>query len=239
MRRITTGTVTIVTVFMLWLAAAGGSASAASAPSSSVVRNGDSIQSSNAGYAVNDCECGFTWNGAPHSFSARWVEPKVVPRGYFDEYATFYVGFLDNFQDNSFPAPQVGTEADNIGGHAHYYAWYYNSCVGVFGSRIKLRKRTVRPGDHMSASGTVRSPDQNLYTLRLTDVRHRRHQSPLRWTQIIRLGNNGSCGTSTGVAAGVSLPGYGRGLLSDFGTVHFTDVKLNGAVLGNGLALSR
>jgi len=75
----------------------------------------------------------------------------------------------------------------------------------------------------------------NLHsTLKLTDVRFRKHLPPLTWTFTKHLKGGDSDNRSFSwddVAVGVSEPD--QRLVSDFGTVHFTRVKVNGAVIGS------
>jgi hypothetical protein len=70
------------------------------------------------------------------------------------------------------------------------------------------------------------APDEH-FTLRLTDVRYRKHRTPVKWTFVKHISGAGAMG----VAVSVTKPD--QRLLSDFGTVHFTGVKLNGAVIGS------
>lgn len=83
--------------------------------------------------------------------TASWIEPRVIPRGKQDEYASMFAGF-DNSDDTGLAPPccngapgsaQVGSEADSIGGRASYYAWY-SPADGGFG-RVVIKK-SVRPG---------------------------------------------------------------------------------------------
>ena len=155
--------------------------------------------------------------------TANWTEPKATVHGYHDRYASFSVGFTTS------GGLQGGTNADSIGGVPHYYAWYINQRTGV----TTVFRNPVRPGDHLSILITVRKTSiYNLRaTLRLTDVRHRRHQRPLRWTRSVHL-NNADYGIAS-IAGVAPNDGSSTGPLTDFHRVYFTDVKINGRVVGS------
>jgi Peptidase A4 family len=173
------------------------------------------------------------------SVSARWTQPTVTPHGFHDAYSEVFVGMNDV---NGAGAgveqwmPQVGTEADSIGGHARYYAWYtppHGANCGVNCRQFRFAS-TVRPGDHLAASISVPRPFSDHFTIKLTDVRHRRHLPPLRWTRTIRFTDSSaaeveyaSAGVSTPQNSEVAVP------LTDFGTVRFSSVLVNGAVIGS------
>jgi hypothetical protein len=96
---------------------------------------------------------------------------------------------------------------------------------------------SVRPGDHLSASDSASGPLEDHFTLKLTDIRYRKNQSPLRWTKTVHLNASAQpVGEIDGIVAGVAAPPSptdGPNLLADFGSVHFTGVTLNDQVLGS------
>lgn len=208
------------------LTALSGSASAATEP-----------QGAEAGYQAMSADIGVS----VHSVTASWIEPRVTPRGKQDEYASMFAGF-DNSEDAGLAPPccngapgsaQVGTDADSLGGHAKYYAWY-SPANGGFG-RVDIKK-SVLPGDHMSASVTTGGSLGLNAALKLTDVRYRAHKKPLTWTVVIRTGNAYNLNQAQGAVFGLASPPLatgGNSLLADVGTVHFTNVNVNGHAIGS------
>jgi hypothetical protein len=208
------------------LAALSGTASAAT-----------EAQGTEAGYQAMTADIG----ASIRTVTASWVEPKVIPRGKQDEYASMFAGF-DNSADTGLAPPcctgapgsaQVGTDADSLGGRASYYAWY-SPANGGFG-RVIIKK-SVRPGDHMSASVTAGGAVGLNDTLKLTDVRYRAHRKPLAWTVVIRTGDSYNLNQAQGAVFGLAPPPLatgGNSLLADVGTVRFTDVTINGHVIGS------
>ena len=61
-----------------------------------------------------------------HRLSANWTEPRIRVHGYHDSHATILLGYNDDIIGDVFNTemPQIGTEADSVGGVPHYYAWY-------------------------------------------------------------------------------------------------------------------
>lgn len=217
MKKIIAGAVTIGATAALGLA--GGVASASSAPSAPA--NSQWL----AGYTADHDNTGINEN----RITANWIEPKVIPHGYHDAYAAFLVGFTNGGGLDP-TMPQIGTEADSIGGKPRYYAWYSPQPGGLCGqncSRVAFRN-SVRPGDRMSASVVVRGPLRDHLTLKLADVRYRKHRQPLRWRRTVRINE---ILDSVGITVAIASPGLMR--LADFRTVHFKGVKLNGQVIGS------
>jgi hypothetical protein len=208
------------------LAALSGSASAATEASGA-----------EAGYQAMSSDIG----ASVDAVTASWIEPRVTPRGRQDEYASMFAGF-DNASDAGLAPPccdgapgsaQVGTDADSIGGRAKYYAWY-SPADGGFG-RVVIKK-SVRPGDHLSATVTTGGSLGTNYAMKLRDVRYRRHKKPLTWTVVIRTGSSWNLNQAGGAVVGLASPPLatgGNSLLADVGTVHFTNVTVNGHAIGS------
>jgi hypothetical protein len=118
----------------LSLAGFSAPAGAAAAPHS------DPSSPFNAGYSVG---------GATDKIAANWTEPRVTVHGYHNSHATILIGYLDINDGNIIfdPAmPQIGTDADSIGGVPHYYAWYSGLTEGD-GNHYRHRlSNSVRPG---------------------------------------------------------------------------------------------
>ena len=162
------------------------------------------------------------WSGyAAHSrtyrsISASWVEPTGHCRGSGRKYSSFWVG-LDGYNSNSKTVEQTGSEVDCVGSSPRYFAWYemYPAFPVNFGNR-------VRPGDHLT--GSVTHTGGSSYTLVLKDTTqhwsHTVHKS-------LRAKNSSAevIAEAPSTTAGV-LP------LADFGTVHFSNAKVNGSAMG-------
>jgi hypothetical protein len=171
-------------------------------------------------------------NAPIHSVSASWIEPRVRVHGYHDSHATFLVGYDGDITGDVFNTnmPQIGTEADSVGGLPRYYAWYSPGRSNGDGGYYRQTLRySVRPGDRMAAvvtSVNLRS------TVKLTDVRPRKHRRPLTSTFTKRFKESeGNIFSWNDIVVGVTKPDLR--LVSDFGTVYFTGVKVNGAVIGS------
>jgi hypothetical protein len=187
-----------------------------------------------AGYGVQNI-------GAPEvtvrSAVASWIEPMAIPRGYHDAYSVAYLGFNDIYNDGAeYNEPQLGTEANTIGGKTQYFAWYSppsralmctadNDCQPV-----RLRE-SVLPGDHMATSISCKG---TRFTLKITDVRYRKHHAPERWTRTIRLYDSDArpAGMSVGVSWLVDSAGDVQPL-AEFSAIHFAHVDVDGYVIGS------
>jgi Peptidase A4 family len=179
-----------------------------------------------SGYAFGVYD-GYIW---PHSITARWTEPRIAVHGYRDAYSTVFTGFGDDNANAgssglSSSVPQIGTEADSVGGHTQYYAWYTTGpSTGIAWSPVRMH-HVVRPGDHMAASAVVSGPLRDHFTLKITDT-----SSHGKWTTTKHIMNDYE---PSGVSAGVTDPRYGLNLLANFGRVKFRNVTVNGRVLGS------
>jgi len=217
-------------VLPLAAATAVGAGAASAATGQDPPLNGDF-----AGYQVGGEGSGFV----VHSATARWVQPKATPHGFRNRYSEAVVGLNDPDgpgvqQDMA----QVGTEADSIGGKPRYYAWYTPrngglTCAGAGNCQQVRFKNSVKPGDHLSASISVRgsqTTDAHV-TMTLTDTRYRRHLPPLRWTHTVRFTQNTEI---EGTTIGASIPDNSGDIvpLADFGTVRFNSATVNGEVIG-------
>jgi Peptidase A4 family len=176
-----------------------------------------------------------------HSVAARWTQPKATPRNFHNAYSEALVG-LNTINGTGAGVqqamPQVGTEANSIGGKPQYYAWYTPPKGGagcaVDGDCTQVRfSNVVKPGDHMSASITVTGSDHDRFTIKLTDSRSRRHRRPLRWTRTVRFTESfASYPELATVGVGAPQNSEEAVLLADFGTVKFTSAQVNGVVIG-------
>jgi hypothetical protein len=169
-------------------------------------------ESSNwSGYAVTG------GNGAFHSVSANWTQPKATCSGSGDKYAAFWVG-LDGFTSDS--VEQTGSDSDCAGSTPDYYGWYE-----MYPANPVYFTNTVKPGDSFSASVTFSGTE--TYTLVLTD-----HTQG--WTKTITKSSSGDARSSAEViteapcctASGGILP------LANFGTIHYTGSSANGSSMG-------
>ncbi len=164
---------------------------------------------------------GFNWSGYAvhggtyHSVSASWTEPYAHATG-TRHMSSFWVG-LDGWGDNT--VEQIGTEANIVNGRAVYYAWY--EFCPAYQVEIKV---PVAPGDHLSASAKVTGGTH--YTLKLTDYTQ-------GWTSTARSTRYGLANESAEVIA--EATSY-RGViqsLTNFGTVRFTNAKVDGSAIGD------
>jgi hypothetical protein len=90
-----------------------------------------------------------------------WVEPKIRCEGASHRYSAFWVG-LGGFTRSARALEQIGTEADCADGHTSSYAWFELLPAGEVTLQL-----SVRPGDHIAASVTVRG---KAVTLHLHDL---------------------------------------------------------------------
>jgi hypothetical protein len=180
---------------------------------------GDAGQGSaaNAAALASQNWAGYVSAGNPGTFtsvSASWAQPAVTCTA-ADTFASFWAG-LDG--DGTATVEQTGTEADCDAGTASYQGWFE-----MFPNAPVFYDNPVRPGDAMSAS--VGAHGGGAFTLTLTDATE-------GWTQAT---NQSSDTAQLGSAEVIAeAPSDGTVLpLSDFGTVHFTDVTADDAPVGN------
>jgi hypothetical protein len=145
------------------------------------------------------------------SVSAGWVQP-AVQCGTRTTYASFWVG-LDGLGSNT--TEQTGTVAQCSGGHATYAGW-----VQFYPSPPKYFSATVKPGDVMTASvgeaGGVFTTNLHNATRTWTGVAHRTTSALRRSAEVIAEAPSDQSGV---------LP------LANFGTVKFTNARINGRVI--------
>lgn len=161
------------------------------------------------GYAV----CGRNFGGV----SARWTVPAAHGGG--NKKAAFWVG-LGGLGSNTTLA-QDGTESNVVNGKAVYTAWWeFVPSPPVFLSRVKY---PVHAGDVMHAAVTVTNGDHYHYKLEDygTGGKHRKWS----WTfeETIPGGTHAS--------AEVIAEDTGQGPLTNFGSVTFSHVAVDGNVM--------
>jgi hypothetical protein len=152
--------------------------------------------------------------GSFTSVSASWTEPAVTCSG-GQTFAAFWAG-LDG--DGTPTVEQTGTEADCTGTTASYSGWYE-----LFPNAPVFFDNPVQPGDQLTAS--VVSDGSGVFTLTLTDATADWQQSIQQSAPDAELG-------SAEIIAEAPSDGQQILPLSDFGTVNFTNVTINGQPLG-------
>jgi hypothetical protein len=172
------------------------------------------VSSSNwAGYAATGGAGSFT------SVSARWTQPTASCAG-GSQYAAFWVG-LDGYTSTT--VEQIGTEADCTGPGPQtpqYYAWYE-----VYPGAGVNFANPVSPGD--TFTGTVTSQGNDKFRLVLEDTTQ-------GWTQTINTTQTGAdLSSAEAIAEAPSNTSGGSSVLplTDFGSVNFTGVTVNGTSL--------
>jgi hypothetical protein len=160
------------------------------------------------------------WSGyAAHSkkytkVSSSWVEPTAhCPGG--SQFSSFWVG-LDGF--NSGTVEQTGTEVDCRNGSPTYFGWYE-----MFPAFPVNFSNTVRPGDHFTGSVTFNGSGH--FTLVLKDVTR-------GWSHTIHKTLSSAARSSAEVIAEAPSSSGGVLPLANFGTVHFSNSKVDGSNLG-------
>jgi hypothetical protein len=152
--------------------------------------------------------------GSFTSVSASWTEPAVTCSG-GQTFSAFWAG-LDG--DGTPTVEQTGTEADCTGATASYSGWYE-----LFPNAPVFFDNPVQPGDQLSAS--VVSDGSGVFTLTLTDA-------TAGWNQTIQQSAPDAELGSAEIIAEAPSDGQQILPLSDFGTVNFTNVTVNGQPLG-------
>jgi len=162
------------------------------------------------------------WSGfAAHSkkynkISASWVEPTAHCSGSGSQFSSFWVG-LDGF--NSGTVEQTGTEVDCRSGSPRYFGWYE-----MFPAFPVNFSNTVRPGDHFTGSVTFNGSGH--FTLVLKDTTR-------GWSHTVHKTLSGAARSSAEVIAEAPSSSGGVLPLANFGTVHFSNSKVDGSKLGS------
>jgi hypothetical protein len=160
------------------------------------------------------------WTGyAAHAktykkISASWVEPTAHCTG-SPTFSSFWVG-LDGY--NSQSVEQTGSEVDCRSGGAKYYAWYE-----MFPAFPVNFSSPVHPGDHFT--GSVTFTGTGHYTLVLKDTTQ-------GWSHTVHKTRTGAQHSSAEVIAEAPSSSSGILPLTNFGTAHFSNAKVNGTAMG-------
>lgn len=160
------------------------------------------------------------WSGyAAHArsykkISASWVQPTAHCTA-SRTFSSFWVG-LDGYNSNS--VEQTGSEADCSSGHAKYSGWYemYPAFPVNFSN-------PVHPGDHFT--GSVTFTGSGHYTLVLKDITR-------GWSHTVHKTRTGAQHSSAEVIAEAPSSSGGVLPLTNFGTAHFSNAKVNGVAMG-------
>jgi hypothetical protein len=91
-----------------------------------------------------------------------WVVPEVALTE-SDTYSSVWVG-IGGFGEGSLI--QTGTEQECIGGLFNYYAWY----EFLPNRAVRIQNFTVTPGDKIVASITLTSPNENVWTVTISNL---------------------------------------------------------------------
>ena len=158
---------------------------------------------------------GYAEPGSFASIGGSWTVPAVAATAGATTYASTWIG-IDGFANRDLI--QTGTESDVIGGVVHYDAWWEI----LPAAERAIRRFTVQPGDHMTASIV--------------------HTAGARWSITL---TDTTSGASFGVTRHYKGPGasaewiqerpqVGRTLatLSAYGSTVFTGLSANGTAPG-------
>ncbi|MER6384192.1 G1 family glutamic endopeptidase [Streptomyces sp. NPDC001250] len=155
-------------------------------------------------------------SGTYKSVASSWIQPAVKCDSH-DSYSSYWVG-LDGYRNKALE--QTGTEADCIGGKAHYGAWWE-----VIPAAESPYSVTVAPGDHLTAS--VKDNGDGTFTMMLSD-------STQGWTRATtHAGSAGYQDSSAEVIAEATTANGSIASLPDFGSVDFSDSQANGTTFGS------
>jgi Peptidase A4 family len=154
-------------------------------------------------------------NGRYTSVSANWKQPTASCTSQ-TTYSSFWVG-LDG--DGSSTVEQTGTSADCSGGSPRYYAWY--EMYPKFPTNLSI---AVRPGDSMT--GTVTTDGKGRFTLTIHNNTTGGNFTTTQTLKRAKLASAEAIAEAPSSSGGV-LP------LTNFGTVGFSAVTVNGAAIGS------
>ena len=176
------------------------------APMAALGRSANAVRSTNwSGYAAHA--------RSYKKISASWVQPTAHCTA-SRTFSSFWVG-LDGYNSNT--VEQTGSEADCSSGHAKYSGWYemYPAFPVNFSN-------PVHPGDHFT--GSVTFTGSGHYTLVLKDITQ-------GWSHTVHKTRTSAQHSSAEVIA--EAPSSGGVLpLTNFGTAHFSNAKVNGVAMG-------
>jgi Peptidase A4 family len=159
---------------------------------------------------------GFAAHGKTYrKISASWVQPTAHCTSN-RTFSSFWVG-LDGFSSKT--VEQTGTEADCVNGHARYFGWYE-----MFPAFPVNFSNTVRPGDHFTGSVTFNGSGH--FTLVLKNTTR-------GWSHTVHKTRTGAQRSSAEVIAEAPSSSSGILPLTNFGTVHFSNAKVNGSAIGS------
>jgi Peptidase A4 family len=154
-------------------------------------------------------------NGRYTSVSAHWTQPAASCTSQMT-YSSFWVG-LDG--DGSSTVEQTGTSADCSGGSPRYYAWY--EMYPKFPVNLSI---AIRPGD--SITGSVTTDGRGRFTLTIHDNTTGGNFVTTQMLKRAKLASAEAIAEAPSGSGGV-LP------LTNFGTVSFSAVTVNGAAIGS------
>ena len=154
-------------------------------------------------------------NGRYTSVSAHWTQPAASCTSQ-TTYSSFWVG-LDG--DGSSTVEQTGTSADCSGGSPRYYAWY--EMYPKFPVNLSI---AIRPGD--SITGSVTTDGRGRFTLTIHDNTTGGNFVTTQTLKRAKLASAEAIAEAPSGSGGV-LP------LTNFGTVSFSAVTVNGAAIGS------
>jgi hypothetical protein len=177
------------------------------APMAALGRSANAVRSTNwSGYAAHA--------RSYKKISASWVQPTAHCTA-SRTFSSFWVG-LDGYTSNS--VEQTGSEADCVSGHARYFGWYemYPAFPVNFSN-------TVHAGDHFTGSVTFNGSGH--YTLVLKDITQ-------GWSHTVHKTRTGAQHSSAEVIAEAPSSSSGVLPLTNFGTAHFSNAKVNGVAMG-------
>jgi len=158
---------------------------------------------------------GYSATGGPYtSVSSTWTQPGAACTS-ATTYSSFWVG-LDG--DGSNTVEQTGTSADCSGGAPRYYAWY--EMYPKYPVNLSL---AIRPGDSITGSVTVSGNGRFVLT-----IRNNTTGGSFSTTQRL---SHAALYSAEAIA---EAPSSRSGVLplTNFGTVSFTNTKVNGQAIG-------
>lgn len=206
------GVLVVVVAALAWVASASASPAAFHPPR--VKGQTNSTSSNWAGYAASSGR----ERGVFTSVSADWKVPTVSCAEGENSYSSFWVG-LDGYSSSS--VEQIGTDSDCANGVAKYYAWYemYPHPPVTFAE--------VSHGDSIHAS-VVAGAAKGAFELMLSDG-----SSQLGDFSETFRGAKLSSAEAIAEAPSYNPGPFGAAQLTDFTSVGFSNVRVNGDPIGD------